>query len=215
VARELFLDGGGAEKINAKRGPCILAQKTVFSKIRSSSNLDSIFGPEYSSPERHRSLREAKILPEGTCPQLPAPLRQLHVKCLKQCYKCLQNYFGNTGAQQRYQWPKHFNLKIEKVFFVSFNQRCGSSRIFFASASSSSSSVMLPSSLPLPHSWDFMLPLPAPDKVGRFRVRFRFQLILYKRFHFLQNFTAFSFRFLRFLSNCMLTAQHKSENLLC
>jgi len=27
----------------------------------------------------------------------------------------------------------------------------------------------------------FLLPLPAPDKVGRFRVRFRFQLILPKR----------------------------------
>jgi len=28
--------------------------------------------------------------------------------------------FGNTGAQQRYQLPKHFNLKIEG-FFVNFN----------------------------------------------------------------------------------------------
>jgi len=57
-------------------------------------------------------------------------------------------------------------------------------------------------SLPLPHSWDFLLPLPASNKVGRFRVRFRFQLILSERFRFLQNFTASSFR--RFLSNCML-----------
>jgi len=72
---------------------------------------------------------------------------------------------------------------------------------------------MLPSSLPLPHSWDFLLPLPAPDKVGRFRVCFRFQLILSKRLRFLQNFTASSFRFLCFLSNFMLTAQHKTENL--
>jgi len=71
---------------------------------------------------------------------------------------------------------------------------------------------MLPSSLPLPQSWDFMLP--APVKVGRFRVRFRFQLILSKRFRFLQNFTASSFRFLCFLIKCMLTAQHKTENLL-
>jgi len=54
---------------------------------------------------------------------------------------------------------------------------------------------MLPSSLPLPHSWDFLLL--ALDKVGRFRVRF--QLILSKCF--LQNFTASSFRFLCFLSN--------------
>jgi len=56
------------------------------------------------------------------------------------------------------------------------------------------------------HSWEFLLS--APDKVGRFRVRF--QLILSERFRFLQNFTASSFRFLRFLSNCMLTAQHKT-----
>jgi len=60
---------------------------------------------------------------------------------------------------------------------------------------------MLPSSLP--HFWDFLLPLLTPDKVGRFRVRFLFQLILSKRF-----------RFLRFLSNCLLTAQHKTENLV-
>jgi len=59
----------------------------------------------------------------------------------------------------------------------------------------------------------FWLPLPAPDKVGRFRVRFRSQLILSKRFRFLQNFTTSSFRFLSFLSNGMLTAQHKAENL--
>jgi len=74
---------------------------------------------------------------------------------------------------------------------------------------------MLPSLLPLPHSWDFSLPLPAPDKVGRFRVRYRFQLILSKSFRFLQYFTASSFCFLRFLSNFMLTAQHKTENLVC
>jgi len=61
----------------------------------------------------------------------------------------------------------------------------------------------------------FLLPLLAPDKVGRFRVRFRFKLILSKRFRFLQNFTASSFHFLRFLSNCMLFAQHKTENLVC
>jgi len=42
-----------------------------------------------------------------------------------------------------------------------------------------------------------LLPLPAPDKVGRFR----FQLILSKCFRFLQNFTASSFRFLCLLSN--------------
>jgi len=29
--------------------------------------------------------------------------------------------FGNTGAPQHYQWPKHFNLKLEEGFLVSFN----------------------------------------------------------------------------------------------
>jgi len=105
------------------------------------------------------------------------------------------------------------NFKIETKNNASVNQGCGSSRIFCASASSSSWSFMLPSSLSLLHYWDFLLPL--PDKVGRFRVRFRFQLIFPKRFHFLQNFTASSFRFLLFLSNCMLTAKHKTENLMC
>jgi len=74
---------------------------------------------------------------------------------------------------------------------------------------------MLPSLHPFLHSWNFLLPLPAPDKVSRFQVRLCFQLILSKRFRFLQNFTTFSFRFLHFLSNCMLTAQHKTENLVC
>jgi len=45
-------------------------------------------------------------------------------------------------------------------------------------------------------------------------VRFRFQLILPKRFSFLQNFTASSFRFLRFLSNWK-TEKLKTENLVC
>jgi len=61
---------------------------------------------------------------------------------------------------------------------------------------------MLPSSLPLPHSWDFLLPL--PDKVGRFRVRFCFQLTLSKRFCLL-----IFICFLRFLSNGMLAVQQK------
>jgi len=26
--------------------------------------------------------------------------------------------FGNTGAQQQYQWPKYFNLKIEEGFLL-------------------------------------------------------------------------------------------------
>jgi len=62
---------------------------------------------------------------------------------------------------------------------------------------------MLPSLLLLPYSWDFLLP--ALDKVGRFRVCFCYQLILSKRFRFVQSFTASSFRFLRFLRNCILS----------
>ena len=52
---------------------------------------------------------------------------------------------------------------------------------------------MLPSSLPLPHLWNVLLPLPAPDKISRFRVRFRFHILvctscdwLSTRFHKLQ-----------------------------
>ena len=54
---------------------------------------------------------------------------------------------------------------------------------------------MLPSSLPLLHLWNFLLPLPAPDKINRFRVRFRFQSLLSKCFRFHKNLTASSFRF--------------------
>ena len=51
---------------------------------------------------------------------------------------------------------------------------------------------MLPSSLPLPHLWNFLLPLPAPDKISRFRFRFRFQFLLSKCFRFHKNLTAYS-----------------------
>jgi len=62
---------------------------------------------------------------------------------------------------------------------------------------------MLLSLLPLPHSLNLLLLV--PDKVSRFRVRF--QLLLSKRFRFLQNSIASSFRFLCF--------QHNTENLVC
>jgi len=37
--------------------------------------------------------------------------------------KAITNYlhkitFGNTEAQPHYQWPKHFNLKIEEGFLL-------------------------------------------------------------------------------------------------
>ena len=54
---------------------------------------------------------------------------------------------------------------------------------------------MLPSSLPLPHLWNFLLPLPAPDRIRRFQARFRFQSLSSKCFRFQKNITASSFRF--------------------
>ena len=71
-----------------------------------------------------------------------------------------------------------------------WTQGCGSSQIFNASASSSSSSFMLPSLLPLPHFWKFLLPV--PGRASRFRVRFRFQSFSSKcfRFRFHKNLTA-------------------------
>ena len=51
---------------------------------------------------------------------------------------------------------------------------------------------MLPSSLLLPHLWNFLLPLPAQDRASRFRVRFRLQSFSSKcfRFRFHKNLTA-------------------------
>jgi len=51
--------------MNTKRGLCILAQKTVFFKLSSLSNLDHIFGPENSSQGEHRSPRGVKYF-QGT-----------------------------------------------------------------------------------------------------------------------------------------------------
>ena len=78
----------------------------------------------------------------------------------------------------------------KKLF--SCDQGCGSSQIFNASASSSSWSSMLPSSLPFPHFSNFLLPLPAPDRISCFRVRFPFQSLSSNcfRFHFHKNLTA-------------------------
>ena len=45
---------------------------------------------------------------------------------------------------------------------------------------------LLPSSLLLPHLWNFLLPLPAPDRASRFR----FQSFPSKRFRFHKNLTA-------------------------
>ena len=94
-----------------------------------------------------------------------------------------------------------------RVFIIVFikkkcnrNQGCGSSQIFNAFASSSSWSFMLPKSLPLPHLWNFLLPLPALDRISCFRVPLRFQSLSSKcfRFRFHKNLiasTASSFRF--------------------
>ena len=49
---------------------------------------------------------------------------------------------------------------------------------------------MLPSSLPLPQLWNFLLPLPALERSCRFRIRFRFQSLSSKCFRFQKNLTA-------------------------
>ena len=49
---------------------------------------------------------------------------------------------------------------------------------------------MLPSSLPLPHLWSFLHPLPALDRISRFQVRFRFQSLSSKCFRFHKKLTA-------------------------
>ena len=49
---------------------------------------------------------------------------------------------------------------------------------------------MLPSSLPLPYLWNFLLPIPASDRISRFQVRFRFQFLSSKCFRFHKNLTA-------------------------
>jgi len=61
-----------------------------------------------------------------------------------------------------------------KLVKISFNHGCGSSRLFFASAS-------------LPHDLLKMLPLPAPQKIKCFRVRFQ---LFSKCFHFHKNLAA-------------------------
>ena len=76
-------------------------------------------------------------------------------------------------------------------------QGCGSSQKFQCFRFQLFFKYMLPSSLPLPHLWNFLLPLPAPDRISRFLVRFRFQSLSSKcfRFCFHKNFTTSSFPF--------------------
>ena len=49
---------------------------------------------------------------------------------------------------------------------------------------------MLPSLLLLPHLWNFLLPLPAPDRINCFQVRFRIQSLSSKCLRFHENLTA-------------------------
>jgi len=76
---------------------------------------------------------------------------------------------------------------------VCADQRCGSSRIFFASASS-----------------------PDPHIVGRFQVYFLFQLLSLTCFRFHKNLTASSFRFhipaLCFMKNASASGSSKSSD---
>ena len=103
-------------------------------------------------------------------------------------------FFLSVGerAQDCFCLPNFDVIRIKQVEMEPVYQGCWSSQIFNASASSSSGSFMLPSSLPLPHVWNFLLPLPAPDRISRFRVHFR---SLSKCFFFHKNLTASTFLF--------------------
>jgi len=63
----------------------------------------------------------------------------------------------------------------------------------------------------------FLLPLPAPYKVSRFEVCFRFQILSSKCFRFHTNLTAFSFRFHIpnpcFMKNVSASSSSKSQML--
>ena len=97
-------------------------------------------------------------------------------------------------------------------------QECGSSQTFNASASSPSESFMLPTSLPLPHLWNFLLPPPAPDRASRFRVCLRFQSFSSKcfcfRFH--KNLTASASTSLLSMKQLIaFSLKKKQASLLC
>ena len=71
---------------------------------------------------------------------------------------------------------------------------------------------MLPSSLPLYHLWNFLLPLPASDRAGRFRVRFRFQSFSSKCFR--KNLTA-STSLLSMKQLIVFSLKKEQASLLC
>ena len=75
---------------------------------------------------------------------------------------------------------------------------------------------MLPSSLPLPHLWNFLLLLSASDRASRFQVRFRFQSFSSKCYRFHKNLTAStstSLLSMKQLIACSL--KRKPASLLC
>jgi len=120
---------------------------------------------------------------------------------------CILNLRLNQMFAMHLSYHSNQLTQKEAVFRFCLHQGCGNNRIFFALTSSLSWSVMIPSLHLLPHTWNFLLLFLALYKVGCFLVCFQ----LSKCFHFCKNFTAFSFRF---LSNGMLTVQHKTENLV-
>ena len=75
---------------------------------------------------------------------------------------------------------------------------------------------MLPSLLPLPYLWNFLLPLPAPHRICRFRVRFRFQPVSSKCFHFHKKLTASASASLFSMKHLILSSVKKKQaSLLC
>ena len=74
---------------------------------------------------------------------------------------------------------------------------------------------MLPSSLPLPYLWNFLLPLPAPFQNFRIRVRFRFQPVSSKCFPFHKKLTASAYTSLLSMKQLIVSSVKKQASLLC
>ena len=76
---------------------------------------------------------------------------------------------------------------------------------------------MLPSSLPLPHLWNFLLSLPAPVRItgSRFQVPFRFQSLSSKYFRFHKNLTASASTSLLRMKQIIVFSVRKQASLLC
>ena len=69
--------------------------------------------------------------------------------------------------------------------------------------------------LPLPHLWNVLLPLPAPDRISHFRVRLRFHCLSFKCFRFHKNLTASTFLLSMKQLIVLFSLKTKQASLLC